>query len=94
LEILLGLLGLTVLLDDFNESLLRQIQQFKRCRLKQAETTVTTEDGCRYVEQLDKMTGKVRLLRVDGDGSMSAGFVADLKPDLQVGHIQDRLLLG
>lgn len=71
-------------------SFLAEIEAFSRRSLRKTDTNVTREDGRVFIERRDQF-GKSTFISTDGS---TAGFVVDVKPDLQVGRILPGLLLG
>lgn len=70
--------------DDENRSrLFDEIRNFSQRKLKKVETKVVTGSG----EQLTEKRSPKGLQQVKSHGITSPGYVADYKPDLQVGMI-------
>ena len=72
-------------------SFLSEIQGFKKAVLKTASTLITTADGSQYMETRDKYGHHKKTLVAVG---ATLGYLADVKPDLQVGEILPGLILG
>uniref|UniRef100_A0A4D5R988 protein-serine/threonine phosphatase n=1 Tax=Scolopendra viridis TaxID=118503 RepID=A0A4D5R988_SCOVI len=71
-------------------NVLSEIRNFSSGKLRKVQTKVLTSDGRQLIETRDKHG---RIISKE-TGKIAPGFVADVKPDLQVGEILPGLLLG